>query len=354
MNKPVNPGSAVADKTWRDNAMVLALLYLIEEQGKRFSTALDSEQRFLDDPLTQMYQRDLLEIDGDATYVITDKGRKVLEKMVAMYDQVRQFEVFAAFNLEDVLPEGERNKEDPNRPHDNLYDLRFKRRSDSVDMRLAVMTFISETMPSEIKVEKADPFLIVFMQQVADGRLAADDFLPRLRDKSVFTEVEAIVNSAYRWQSAGDTVEESTERMHAIYTAGMVERLKREGQECAKCRMPLAVFEEIAKSEGEGPLQECPDPECRCSFAGRPPAAATVTAEVDGTCPRCGEPIRPTHAFCRGCHAEVDRTLRPGAVEAETEVWTHEYVLEPVYYDPFDPFLVGTAFCLGFHPYYVC
>ncbi len=54
MNKPVNPGAAVADKTWRDNAMVLALLYLIEEQGKRFSAALDGELRFLDDPLTEM------------------------------------------------------------------------------------------------------------------------------------------------------------------------------------------------------------------------------------------------------------------------------------------------------------
>lgn len=346
----------------------LTVIYRMLECGD--SIPLDTDgtpYAFIEEDLREMHRRELVQIRDDNTcWRPTEKAEQLRNKMVAMFDQALKFEIFAAVNL--TLELGEDLSEDGLHVFDHVYDPRFQppetpEQADELgteDLRLAMITYLAKCF-SESDAAKdlggrldVDPHRVVFLQRLADGKLKDDNIWFDLKLGTPFKEVEEIVESAYRYTDVSDDPEEVDRVMQNIYTAGMLEQRKREGHECTKCEIPLAVFEMNAKEEGSA-LTHCPNPDCGEEF--HPPAPPPGANEYE--CPSCETTVYAGQHFCRGCGARLDFSLPEGTVEVtrveEREydgpdygyVWGGYYDYVPYgYYHPYDPFYDVAAFAV--------
>jgi hypothetical protein len=231
---------------------------------------------------------------------------------------------------------------------DHVYDPRFlppesEAEADELgteDMRLAVMSYIA------MKMAESD-----------EGKLKDDNIWFDLKLGAPFSEVEEIVEAAYKYTDVSDDDEEIDDVMQNIYTAGMLEQRKRDGYECSKCGIPLSVFEMNAKEDSEE-LTQCPNPDCKEDFQPPEPPPGTEMFE----CPSCHQDIAHTQNYCIECGARIDWSLPQGSVHTETETvteyvddgygyggydyaWGGYYGYSPYgYYDPYDPFVDMLAF----------
>lgn len=359
---------------WQTEMVRLAVLYMREECGLVLPVVTDNttEIGLIENDLAEMMALGLLEINRQNTeWIVTDKGRETLAKVVSMCDHLMKFEIFGGVRLTRSLTEEERLDDNEFQCRDHVYDARFvKPKEDdpnATDLRSAMILFLSEQMASELDGEAVDPRRIVFLQKLASGRFKGVDFWFNLRLGSFFTEVEEIVASQYKWRDIVEPEDETPraiaaaemqaiEVMQVLYTAGMLEQRKRDGSECSKCHIPLAVFELGAKQNGQT-LTECPNPSCGVSY--NPPQPQGSSEE----CPNCHEDIWPNQRTC-SCGAIIDRRYRAGSVN-QTTTATTETVYDPYYstwgccnygnygyvpygyYDPWDPFVDAVAFgCL--------
>lgn len=342
---------------WKSTALALAVIYAISERNEVYGMFMkEGDHRFLEDVLTEMFKQDLLDIVEDpkvgSRYELTDKGRELRDKMLGLYDQSLQFSVFATFTPDLDLPQEEQDPENPAQAHMGMYDRRFVESAQSIDFRLAMITFIGEMAKREGHTElDVDPHLIVFMQQLCDGLVDTPEGWTKLGDETVFRKIETIVRSAYKWQSFARNEDDAIAGLQQVYTAGMQERLKRLGHECARCKTPLGAFEAEATH-----LHHCPNPNCEAPFNAERAPPSRHNQELQ--CPRCSTKVHAFDDHCSGCHAVINTALPPGTVEHSTTVvhqhaphiaWDDYYGYEPVYYNPYDPFLAlagGVAFGL--------
>lgn len=333
---------------WKQEMTWLTILYRMLECKENIPIIVsDTVYEFIEKELEEMAVKELVEVDTDkAEYFPTDNGKVVCKNLLGMYDQVLKFEVFSSVNLAQTLDTDDIDEE--GNIHPQLYDPRFQRPSSiseqdelgTEDIRIAMMDFLSTEMQTE---NPLDPHRVVFLQMLSTGKLKGRDVWLSLDTGTVFDEVENIVSSAYQWEDASDNKEEARQTMIAIYTAGMLEQRKRDGQECSECGVPLAIFEMWAKEDGKT-LEDCPNPECHCTFKPTPP---------DYECPACGAGVTKGQSMC-SCGAILDFSLPPGTIQTEItgekiidneSIWSYDYGYIPYgYYDPYDPFVDAMAF----------
>ena len=314
-SKKATVPTAVIDADWKRDIVKIGILYRGFECGEKFELVnTGTDQEFIDRFLSELHSQDLLEIQGDV-YVVTAKGRTALANTVKMYDQAIKFRIFQAVDLTRELTVDESDSSNPLMVVNNKYDPRFAKTPICEDLRIAMLTFVGEQMAgAELEIGKLDPRRIVFLQKLADGKLKEKDFWYHLR--MFFREIEQNVASAYQWRSIADDEATATAAMQALYTAGMLEQRKRDGQECSGCGIPLAAFELLAKEAG-AELTECPNPDCGASFSPPQPTGAKYE------CPACHAGINEGQTTC-SCGALIDFSMAEGTVAtdtiAETEV----------------------------------
>jgi len=332
---------------WQKEMTWLTILYRMSECGDPIPVITNgTSYEFIEEELEDLAAKELIEIDThSATYFITESGQAICKQLLGMYDQVLKFEVFSSVNVaqtpdEDIDEEGNILPE--------LYDVRFQK-PDSVteqeelgteDMRIAMMDFLATEMDTESPL---DPHRIVFLQMISTGKLKDDNIWFDLSLGTIFNQIEEIVTSAYQWKDCSDEEEDARQAMISIYTAGQLEQRKRDGQECSDCGSPLAMFEAWALEDGDT-LDECPNPECECTF--KPPIP-------DYECPACMAGVVLGQLVCT-CGAVLDFGLAPGTIQTETEVteteveesiWAYDYGYTPYgYYNAYDPFVDAMAF----------
>lgn len=341
------------DRGWQREMFWLCILWRIVE--KKDVIPVDTqgtEYAFLEDALFRMSGEGLLELGGKSSnrWKATPKGVKTLGKLVAVFDHSLKFEIFASVDID--LSLDDELSEDGVQVFDHCHDPRFdpEVESDTVcDLRLAMMSYLSARLSEEEKFEGSfDPHRIVFVQKLADGEFDTQDFWTDLAMGTLHEQVEEIVSCAYVPSDIGGSPEEVDTLMEAIYTAGMLEQRKRDGNQCSDCGTPLAVFE----LDAEGPLEACPV--CDASFSPPP-------REYEYECPNCGHGLFGDERSCPGCGARVDFALPSGTVSE-----TQEEIAETVYeeeehgpwdqgygyygytpyghYDPYNPFVDALAF----------
>lgn len=319
-------------KNWREEMTTVSILYLLSI-GKKIPTdtslvvdelSLEEERdvAFLKETMKGIYNDGLVEIEG-AFWALNSKGREVLAKIVKMFDHVLQFEIFGGVRLKRNLTEDECQEDDKNMVLDYIYDPRFlgpdEADEESEDLRVAMLSFLVDQDGSS----SLDPRRVIFIQKLIDKELRSDSFFFDLLSGKFFEEVDEIAASAYQWRDIGATEEESISVMQTLYTVGMLEQRKRDGQECSECHIPLAVFELIAKEDGET-LTACPNPDCGADYQ---PQTVTVMEDV----------VEP---------AEYEEVIE----EIEEPVWVggyDYYGYEPYgYYDPWNPIGDAAFLCL--------
>lgn len=335
---------------WQEEMIWLTVLYRMLECKEAIPVITDgTSYEFVESDLENLAARKLIEIDIDAaTYFITDKGTDICKQLLGMYDQVLKFEVFGSVNVAQTLDEEDIDEE--NNIHPELYNPQFQKPGSIVeqeelgteDIRIAMMDFLATEMDTE---NPLDPHRIVFLQMLSTGKLKSDNIWFDLSLGEMFGEIEEVVSSAYQWKDCADDEKNARQAMITIYSAGMIEQRKRDGQECSDCGCPLAIFEAWAKEDGKT-LDDCPNPECDCTFKPPPP---------DYECPACHAGVVNGQSVC-SCGAILDFSLPPGTIqtevtEEETEeeepIWSCDYGYVPYgYYDPYDPFVDVAAFGL--------
>lgn len=336
---------------WKKEMTWLTILYRMLERKEIIPILLDGTPfDFIEKDLEEMVVEDLLEVDTTSVaYKVTFKGKEVCKKLLAMYDQVLKFEVFSIVSVAQSLTEEE--IDDEGQLLNQFYDPRFQEPGSleemdelgTEDMRLAMMTFLSEQMATEDEPLDIEPHRIIFIQNLSQGKFSKKDIWFDFQLGQPFDEIEGIVNSAYQWRDVADTEDEAIEAMKSIYSGGMIDQIKRDGQECSDCETPLAMFEMDAK-EDNTTLDECPNPDCGASFKRPPP---------DYECPACNAGVTTSQQVC-SCGALLDFSLPSGTIQTETEeeykdepIWSYDYGYVPTpYMDPYDPFLDIATFGL--------
>ena len=338
---------------WQSEMTWLTILYRMLEKKEVIPVLLDGTPfDFAEKDLEEMVVKDLLEINTeDAVYKVSDKGRAVCKSLLAMYDQVLKFEIFSTVSIaKDIEPE---QLDEEGELLYQFYDPRFQE-PDSLkemdelgneDMRLAMMTFLSEQMATDDEPLDLDPHRIIFIQQLSQGKFSGKDIWFDFQLDKPFNEIEEIVYASYQWRDTADDEDTAIDSMRAIYSAGQIEQRKRDGQECSGCGTPLAMFEMETKDDGKT-LDECPNPDCDCTFNPPPP---------DYSCPICDSGVTNDQYKC-SCGAVLDFSMKPGTIQTETieeteeddePVWSCSYDYVPIgYMDPYDPFLNIATFGL--------
>lgn len=352
---------------WQTDMLRLTVLYRLEECGTVL-TLLSSgtDHEFIDLVLSEMNSLDLIEARKDR-WAVTDKGRAVLAQTVAMFDQCLKFEIFGGCELTRNLEEYERQDANPFLAVDNIYDPRFlppgQTSETSEDLRIAILTYLSEKMSEPLGNRGIDPHRIIFIQKLISGQLKSDQFWFELLVGTFFTEVEKIVASAYQWRDICKDEDGSVNEakaagvMDALYTAGMMEQRKRDGYECGACQTPFAAYQLAAQNAGTA-FTNCPNPFCKADFSPPQPQGAAYE------CPCCKADVYTCDRNCAGCGAFIDYSMPAGSVErTTTDTTTTEYA--PVwggyasygyspygYYDLYNPFLDALAFTCLVTPFY--
>ena len=328
---------------WKTQATALAVIYRVLEKGEDFISIAQAGGPALEPALVEMTVNGYIDRQPNQDWAVTQKGKDLRGKMVAMYDQLLKFEIFGAVDVTRALTPDECRDDDPNAAMDNLLDPRFAESPNARDLRLAMISFVTTVMKQENRIQgEINPYLIVFMQKLADGELAGADFWQKLGNGTFFGQIERIVDSADKWDRMGSDLQESSMIAGLVYRAGLLEQRKRNGHVCSECGSYLAVYEDAAKEAGQT-LDACP---CGASFKAPP--------VVNGfSCPACGSAISAKDRSCRGCGAFVDFSKPAGTVEETittttetyyTPVWGSYYGYTPYgYYNPYDPFVDALA-----------
>jgi len=349
---------------WQLAMIRLTVIYRVLECGDEIPVnTKNTDYEFIDDVLTDMHDREILDIsDNDLYYVATKKAEEMRAKLVEVYDHQLKFEIFGDVNVAMSLPDD--ICDDEGNVMDHCYDPRFQSPETSserskvgtTDMRIAMMQWLSELAEEEDEkgeAESVDPRIIVFMQWLCDGKLKGKEIWFDLKVGTFFKEVEDIVEGSYHWEDTADDEDEAWDVMESIYKAGLLEQRKRDGFECSACGIPLGVFEMNAKLDGEE-LTHCPNPDCGASYL--PPEPPTYE------CPKCKSEIVRGQRACNGCGAEIDFSLPEGSIQDVTETVTEEtteyeddylwgydygyYGYNPYgYYSPYDPLVDALVFC---------
>jgi hypothetical protein len=304
----------------RDELSGLTVIYRMLECGDKIPVVPDDQYAFIGPILENMIHDDLIQVEGEY-WVSTTKGVALRDRMAQVHDQLLQFEIFGAVGLNKQLSSQE--SPDGAQVFDHVYDPRFRDPQDPIqrqeenvqDLRIAMVTFLRDEIRNPLLDPDAfDPRRLVFLRMLADGAFRGDIWFD-LRLGKPFEEIEEIVRTAYRWQDltgggTEDRIQGAKDMMRAIYTAGMLERRKRAGDECGRCRIPLALFEQ------NGEIAECPNPDCRAN-------------------------LRDERVFGRDANPDPE-TIEETVVE---ETWVG--CCEPgIWYDPYDPFVDAVAFGL--------
>lgn len=369
------------EKDWKQECLWLTVLYRVMECGDKIPLDTDgTPYAFIEEDLRGMHAKDLLRVNEKTGYwEATAKGREVRDKMVAIFDQCLKFEIFATVNLAMELPDD--LVDDEGNVLDHVYDPRFEapetdaeaERLGTEDMRLAMMAYLADTMNDSDDealrgTMQLDPHRVVFMQKLADGEFKKENVWFDLKLGTPLREIEEIVDSAYHYTDVGEE-DEIDDVMQALYTAGMLEQRKRDGLECSKCHIPLAIFEMNAKEEGRT-LDACPNPACDAEFKR---LELVSGGEDDGwECPSCHTPVHGRQRTCLGCGARIDFSMPEGTIDTTTTqtteivdagygygyggydafgygygygAWGSYYGYTPYgYYSPYDPFVDAVAF----------
>ncbi len=332
---------------WRETASVMTILYAMVEWDTIFSTVFDKDHKHLEPILQMMHQRELVGIKH-GRFVVLPRGEQLRDRMVGMYHQAEQFEVFGAVRMDLVLPDDVVNSEQLWLVKDHLYDPRFQDGPGAIDMRLAMMSFITERLRHNgLLCADFDPHIVVFMQKLMHE--SCNDDMSKIRFDQICLEVERVIDGAYQWRSMvpGEETVAAT-AMRNLYQAGMAQHRKLEGKVCNSCEMPLAMFDYHLSREGRQ-LDRCPNPDC-----GRDFTVVVNGALGDYECPKCrGEMHRHDH-MCRTCHAVIGWNGPRATIDPSCEdgceplvIWRSGYCgYTPHVFDPIDPFVVGTACCL--------
>lgn len=364
-------GVIALDKTtpkWQVTMTQLTIIYRLLECSEKIPLITENTSyEFIKELLDGMHARDLLDIaDDNQHWVATKKAEELRNGMVEMYDHTLKFEIFGDVAL--AMTPDENIANDEGDVLDRCYDPRFgpfevlaaeletfEEERGVEDIRIAMIRYLSEYAHEKApdKADPIDPHMIVFIQMLAEGKLKHDIWFD-LRVGSFFGNVEKIVSSMYDWEDAGDSEDEASDAMDAIYTAGMLEQRKRDGYECSACQSPLAIFEFNAQREGNK-LTECPNEDCGASY--EPPEPEGGGYE----CPSCQTTVGNSQSVCGGCGASLDFSMPEGTISTtetvsettvieEEEVWGGYYGYDPYpYYDPYDPYLDAVVFagCVG-------
>lgn len=286
---------------WQKDMIRLSVIYRMVELGEKLST-IPGENRdadFIAPILDEMCNDGYLDASPKGHWETTPKGSEVLNRAVKALNAMEPFEILSGYNLEMALNDDEiRGQEDDYQIVDKFYDPRFAAPEDElidehVDLRIAMLTFLSEHQKEQ--AIKVDPHRIVFIRQLANGEFDRDDFWFYLRSGDYFSEVEEIVESAYRWTDLAESEEDSKWYMEQIYKAAMVENIKRSGDECDKCGTPLGMYEYGSRGR-QTRLDECP--ECGNSF--NPPESESGEEEVVETVTTTTEEVVEDDAFGGG------------------------------------------------------
>ena len=336
------------------------IIYRLHECGDKIPMLVqDTPWEFIEDVLEEMHEADYLTISDDSQEwrLAAPKGKKLLGKLIAMGDASLQFEVFKSFNFDMEIPDEVRD-DDTGALNPEVWDSRFdpgciEEGNRTEDLRLAMLEWASEKLRRADKPVELDTTRIIYLQKLANGGLADDarGFWHLVTFRQMFDEIQEIKDTAYKWQDLGEDEEDSFELAGILYTAGMINLRKEEGMSCPECETPLAMFEE------DGPVDECPNPECDAAFGD--PDDDDSLADTEYECPKCKRGITIGQSNCYGCGAAIDFSLPSGTVGTVTETETTSssyggydgYGYNPYgygsygWYDPYDP--VVDAMCFG-------
>ncbi len=334
---------------WQENITYMAVIYSMLEQGKKLSTLLEGDDAFLDPVLDGMFRRELVSINKKNEYVVTKKGEELRKSMVGMYDQLLRYEIFGSVNQTLSLTKDQGPLEEDGTvlyAFDDKLDPRFTDvPGTSEDLRLAMLDWLSTTMKDQLAGKQVDLHQVVFVQQLRKGKYAGSNLWFALQDGEIFKDIEDKVSSAVKWQKmSAHSVEDAASVMQTIYTLGMIEQRKRDGERC-RCGAYLGMHQHYADQAGKT-LDMCPC--CEGSFKDPTVEGASQA------CPNCGTDIFPRQRKCKGCGAKIDRSLPAGSVNGVTTVstdpvWTTTYVdmgyVAPfVVFDPWYPYADVVAF----------
>lgn len=351
---------------WQQNITSLAIIYAALEQGRKFPMLLEGDDVFLGPILDDMNRQGLIEPSRSRQeWLVTEQGDGLRARMVGMYDQLLKFEVFGTVNQALQLTEAQ--SPDGAAVFDDILDPRFTPSPESEDLRLAVLTWFALAAEEQLAGKQVDPYQVVFMQKLRAGHYNGQknqfksDFWFNLRLGTIYTEIQQIVDTAVKWTDMAGDVDSASAAMNAIYSAGMSEQVKRDGERCG-CGCYLGMYAYYAAKDGTT-LDTCPS--CKGSFNPPPPAG-----QAGESCPNCQHDILPRHRKCRGCGAKIDRSMAAGSVSEVTtettyyETYTTDYyspwgssymsygyyppapLYYGVYYDPYDPLLAVASFGL--------
>lgn len=328
--------------TWKQECTWLFILYRMLEAGDEIPLlSQGTDYQFIEKELDAMHLAGLLELqEGKEFWIVSSKGKSVKSKMLGLFDQLFRFEIFSKVFLDAPFAQGVLDEHGNVRDH--FYDPRFGKRADQggEDLRIAMMTFLAMEFEAG---DKLRPERIIFMQWLAEGKLLSNDAWFYLMAGTFFQEIEKIVANAYKWTDTADDVEQAKDAMKRIYTAGNFEQRKRDGHQCSKCHIPLAVLEYANKEA----FKHCPNPECNADFTE--PKSDVVRLK----CPKCYCYVSSRKRSCYHCGAVLDFTLPMGMVSTEnkTKIWTEtEDFVSYGYYDPFEPSQNRLAFAVWYDP----
>lgn len=330
--KPTSKNDSISDWVpWKREVAGVAVLYRLAVVKQEIAAVTaGTELAFLEPLLDELSRAGLIGRQLDGRWGVTEDGAATIRTAMQVYDHVLKFEIFAKVDLGRPLGDDEANPESPNQVLDRLYDPRFGNAplSDEPgaweDLRLAAMAFVHDTGGC---LGTIDLHRLVFVQKLAAGHLWSPSFWTDLRLGSLFDEIEMVAETSVTWREVGETEEEATAAMRALYTAGMVEQRKRDGRQCSKCGTPLALCETLAK-EARRPLLACPNPVCGASLG-------SGSDDGETECPLCHAGLEPSQRIC-GCGVHLDYALPPGTIREACVTDTVEEVVPAwgTYYDP--------------------
>jgi DNA-directed RNA polymerase subunit M/transcription elongation factor TFIIS len=331
---------------WQARILAASILYLSLEQNVRFTSPLKSDERFLSHVLADMVKAGLM-VNEAGRYAVTDKGQRLMKTFIGAIDTIRQFNPCIAVDLRELTPDEWISPERPAEVRWDIFDPRFVQvdNPDAVDMRLALIQWSGNKIGKEI-----DPHEVVFLYRLGAGHYSNNDFYFHLLDGRIFKQIEETVAGSFKWQEMdqnGDP-EVASRRMQALYTACQIENRKRDSFPCGNCGIPLAMFQDDAKQNGQ-PFTGCPS--CGHQFAPPPPDAFE--------CPRCKSLLYPGDQVCSGCGSLVDLSLPLGASQTDTTVTETPVVFTRSYgyvsygwVDPYDVLISAYMFDVFYDPYW--
>lgn len=285
----------------------LGVIYQIEKNRGLELIDPTGYRNVMESVIHDMLIQGLIQVEG-TKYFLGQQGVQLRNKMLLALDQVRAFEVFANVKTSRDLTSNE--SQDGLQVYDDIFDPRFTPGTDGEDLRLCMYELFGRESGA---VGTVNNHLIVFLQKLLDEEfLSPGNFWPNLKLGILNQEIDRIVQNSVTLEQLDPNNEGIAS---AIYTAGMIEARKRDGQVCSHCGIPLAIYEMMAKEEGRT-LDRCPS--CQKSYVPSQVGEVITTEEVVTY-----ETIVPTGVYV-------------------------DYWYEPcvVYYDPFDPILDTLAFAI--------